>query len=166
MVEHRTPNPGDGGSNPSWPATIIRVYRHQVCKPLTLCAVTMAIDFTIKVLDCVIGRRRITIQPPPSGLAKIFILKPIYIYSRPVRSFWDYSGNPVSFSTARLASRMATISARDRRLSASATLNPQVFFLQEASICRSVSSTKSHAATSIASESVCPVKLAAIFNAR
>ena len=165
MVEHRTPNPGVGGSNPSWPATIKRVYRHQVCKPLTLCAVTMAMDFTIKVLDYVIGRRRIIIQPS-SGLAKNFILKSIYIYSRPVRSFWDYSGNPVSFSTARPASRMATISARDRRLSASATLNPQVFFLQEASICRSVSSTKSHAATSIASESVCPVKLAAIFNAR
>jgi hypothetical protein len=28
-------------------------------------------------LDCVIGRRRITIQPPPSGLAKNIILKPI-----------------------------------------------------------------------------------------
>jgi hypothetical protein len=28
-------------------------------------------------LDCVIGRRRITIQPPLSGLAKTSILKPI-----------------------------------------------------------------------------------------
>jgi hypothetical protein len=30
-----------------------------------------------KGFDWVIGRRRITVQPPPSGLAKIFILKPI-----------------------------------------------------------------------------------------
>ncbi|MGA9263383.1 MAG: hypothetical protein WBV95_15505 [Desulfobacterales bacterium] len=39
------------------------------------------IGFKIKVLDCVIGRRRITIQPSPSGLAKNFILKPIDRYS-------------------------------------------------------------------------------------
>jgi hypothetical protein len=36
-----------------------------------------AIGFKIKVLDCVIGRRRITIQPFPSGLAKTIISKPI-----------------------------------------------------------------------------------------
>ena len=36
-----------------------------------------AIGFKIKVLDCVIGRRRITIQPSPSGLAQTIILKPI-----------------------------------------------------------------------------------------
>jgi hypothetical protein len=30
-----------------------------------------------KDFGCVVGRRRITIQPSPSGLAKIFILKPI-----------------------------------------------------------------------------------------
>jgi hypothetical protein len=35
------------------------------------------IGFKIKVLDCVIGRRRITIQPSPSGLAQTIILKPI-----------------------------------------------------------------------------------------
>jgi hypothetical protein len=33
-----------------------------------------------KVFDCVIGRRRITIQPSSFSLAKIFILKPLYIY--------------------------------------------------------------------------------------
>ena len=32
----------------------------------------------IKVLGCVIGRRRITIQPSPSGLDKTIILKPIF----------------------------------------------------------------------------------------
>jgi len=32
----------------------------------------------IKVLGCVIGRRRITLQPSPSGLAKTIIVKPIY----------------------------------------------------------------------------------------
>jgi len=35
------------------------------------------IDFKIKILGCVIGRRRIKqIQPPSSGLAKNFISKP------------------------------------------------------------------------------------------
>jgi hypothetical protein len=34
-------------------------------------------NFKIKVLDCVIGRRRITMQPSPSGLGQNFILKPI-----------------------------------------------------------------------------------------
>jgi hypothetical protein len=35
------------------------------------------IGFKIILLDCVIGRRRISIQPPPSSLAKRIILKPI-----------------------------------------------------------------------------------------
>ncbi len=35
------------------------------------------IGFEMTVLDCVIGRRRITIQPSPSGLAKTVISKPI-----------------------------------------------------------------------------------------
>jgi hypothetical protein len=34
-----------------------------------------SIGFKIKVLDSIIGRRRITIQPSPSGLAQNFILK-------------------------------------------------------------------------------------------
>jgi len=37
----------------------------------------VVIGFKIKVFDCVIGRRRITIQPSPSDFAKNFILKPI-----------------------------------------------------------------------------------------
>jgi hypothetical protein len=37
----------------------------------------VTIGFKIILLDCVIGRRRITIQPPPSSLAKRIILKPI-----------------------------------------------------------------------------------------
>ena len=36
-----------------------------------------AIGFKIKVFDCVIGPRRITIQPSPSGLAQTIISKPI-----------------------------------------------------------------------------------------
>ena len=36
-----------------------------------------SIGFKITFLDCVIDRRRITIQPSPSGLAKNVILKPI-----------------------------------------------------------------------------------------
>ena len=35
------------------------------------------IGVKIKILGCVIGRRRITMQPPLSGLVKTFILKPI-----------------------------------------------------------------------------------------
>ena len=35
------------------------------------------IGFKIAALDCVIGRRRITIQPSPSIPAKTVILKPI-----------------------------------------------------------------------------------------
>jgi hypothetical protein len=35
------------------------------------------IGFKIINLDCVIGRRGITIQLPPSSLAKLIILKPI-----------------------------------------------------------------------------------------
>jgi hypothetical protein len=31
--------------------------------------------FVLKILDCVIGRGRITTQPHPSGLAKNLILK-------------------------------------------------------------------------------------------
>jgi hypothetical protein len=38
------------------------------------------IGFKIINLDCVIGRRGITIQLPPSSLAKLIILKPI-VYS-------------------------------------------------------------------------------------
>ncbi|MGB5620271.1 MAG: hypothetical protein WBM78_25755, partial [Desulfobacterales bacterium] len=34
-----------------------------------------------KDFGCVIGRRRITIQPSPSSLAKIFILKPIVAFN-------------------------------------------------------------------------------------
>jgi hypothetical protein len=37
----------------------------------------LLIGFKIILLDCVIGRRRIAIQPPPSSLAKRIILKPI-----------------------------------------------------------------------------------------
>ena len=40
-------------------------------------ALIINISFRIKILDCVIGRRRITIQPSPSGIAKTIILKPI-----------------------------------------------------------------------------------------
>ncbi len=29
MVEHRTPNPGVGGSNPSWPVKIIRDFDYK-----------------------------------------------------------------------------------------------------------------------------------------
>ncbi|MGD9214189.1 MAG: hypothetical protein PVJ84_05225, partial [Desulfobacteraceae bacterium] len=36
-----------------------------------------SIDFKIMFLDCVIGRRGITIQLPPSSLAKNIILKPM-----------------------------------------------------------------------------------------
>lgn len=35
------------------------------------------IDLKIKVLDCVIGRRRVTIQPSHCSLAQTIILKPI-----------------------------------------------------------------------------------------
>jgi hypothetical protein len=34
-------------------------------------------DFKVKILDCVKGRRRITLQPYPSGLAKNLVLNPI-----------------------------------------------------------------------------------------
>ena len=30
MVEHRTPNPGVGGSNPSWPATLFIGEAHRL----------------------------------------------------------------------------------------------------------------------------------------
>jgi hypothetical protein len=47
------------------------------------------IDFKIKVLGCVIGRRRITIQPSPSGLAQTIIVKPIVFVHK-----WPFSANP------------------------------------------------------------------------
>ena len=52
----------------------------QQCRIVTVCHSEPSdrfIGFKIKVLDCVIGRRRITIQPSLSGLAQNFILKPI-----------------------------------------------------------------------------------------
>ncbi len=33
MVEHRTPNPGVGGSNPSWPAIICQQYQLKITHP-------------------------------------------------------------------------------------------------------------------------------------
>jgi hypothetical protein len=36
------------------------------------------IGFTIINLDCVIGRRAITVQLPPSNLAKLIILMPVF----------------------------------------------------------------------------------------
>jgi hypothetical protein len=33
--------------------------------------------FKIKVLDCIISRRRVTMRPSPSGIAKNVILEPL-----------------------------------------------------------------------------------------
>ena len=50
------------------------------------------IGFKKKVLGCVIGRRRITIQPSPSGLAKTIILKPIvFVHKWPFPAIWRQS---------------------------------------------------------------------------
>lgn len=34
MVEHRTPNPGVGGSSPSWPASLISTFFESLVKKL------------------------------------------------------------------------------------------------------------------------------------
>jgi len=50
----------------------------------------VTIVLKIKVLDCVIVRRRITIQPSPSSLAKNFILKPIADEPKSGAIKWNY----------------------------------------------------------------------------
>jgi hypothetical protein len=50
---------------------------HRVVAHSTKASPAPSIGFKIINLDCVIGRRGITIQLPPSILAKLIILKPI-----------------------------------------------------------------------------------------
>ena len=52
-----------------------------------------AIGFKIKILDYVVGRRRITsLRPPLSGLVKTVILKPI-VYREITANHGDFGGD-------------------------------------------------------------------------